>query len=121
MSISYPNTHVLYLDPSSIPERKNIAKAVYDAIAWIVNGEVVHIELGESAMDNTIISALLLYSHCFSNGCKIRKELYLNPKANISLPDSIITKFRNSGIEIKEEPIELERIIAEERKKQPKS
>ena len=44
-----------------------------------------------------------------SDGCKIRKELYLNPRANISLHDSIITKFRDSGIEIKEEPIELER------------
>ena len=104
----YPGIVVLYLDPSIINDR-DIEKAFYGGTAWIVNGEVVHIEPGESAMDNTIISALLLYSPCFSDGCKIRKELYLNPKANISLPDSIITKIRDSGIEIKEEPIELER------------
>ena len=108
LSKNNPGIVVLYLDPAVINDR-DIEKAFYDGIAWIVNGEVVHIELGESAMDNTIISALLLYSHCFSDGCKIRKELYLNPKANISLPDSIITKLRDRGIEIKEEPIELER------------
>ncbi|MBE9592533.1 MAG: hypothetical protein IMF19_03555, partial [Proteobacteria bacterium] len=104
----YPGIVVLYLDPSIINGR-DIEKAFYDGTAWIVNGEVVHIEPGESAMDYTIISALLVYSHSFSDGSKIRKELHLNPKANISLPDSIITKFRDSGIEIKEEPIELER------------
>jgi hypothetical protein len=60
-------------------------------------------------MDNTIISAILSYFHYFSDGCVIRKELYLNPKANIPLPNSSITKLRDSGIEIKEEPIELER------------
>ncbi len=104
----YPGIVVRYLYPSIINDR-DIEKAFYDGIAWIVNGEVVQVEPGESAMDNTIISALLLYSHYFSDECKIRKELYLNPKANISLPDSIITKIRDSGIEIKEEPIELER------------
>ena len=108
LSKNNPGIVVLYLDPAIINDR-DIEKAFYDGIAWAVNGEVVHIEPGESAMDNTIISALLLYSHCFSNGCKIRKELYLNPKANIPLPNSIITKFRDNGIEIKKEPIELER------------
>jgi len=107
LSRFYPSILVLYLNPSSIPERKNIEKAFYDGRAWIVNGEVVHVEPGESAMDNSIISALLLYTPYFSNGCKIDKELYLNPKAKIPLPESIITKFREGGIEIKEEPIEL--------------
>jgi hypothetical protein len=104
----YPGIVALYLDLSIVNDR-DIEKAIYDGIAWIVNGEVVHIEPGESAMDNTIISAILVYSHGFSDGRKIRKELHLNQKANISLPDSIITKIRDSGIEIKEEPIELER------------
>ncbi len=58
-------------------------------------------------MDNTIISALLLYSHCFNGGCKIDKELYLNPIAKNPLPEPIITQFRDGGIEIKEEPIVL--------------
>ena len=104
----YPGIVVLYIDQSIINDR-DIEKAFYDAIAWIVNGEVVQVEPGESAMDNTIISAILSYFHYFSDGCVIRKELYLNPKANIPLPNSIITKLRDSGIEIKEEPIELER------------
>jgi hypothetical protein len=109
LSEFHPGIIVLYLDPLCIPERRNIQKALYDGIAWMRNKEVVHLEPGESAMDNTIISAILLYFHYFSDGCMIRKELYLNPKANIPLPNSIITKFRDSGIEIKEKPIELER------------
>jgi len=107
LSKSHPGIVVLYLDPAIVNDR-DIEKAFYDGVAWIVNGEVVHIEPGEFTMVNTIISALLLYSPCFSDGCKIDKELHLNPKANISLPDTIITKFRDGGIEIKEEPIELE-------------
>jgi hypothetical protein len=109
LSNFHPGIIVLYLDPSCIPERRNIRKALYDGIVWRTNGEVVCLEKGESAMDNTIISALLLYSHCFSDGCKIDKELYLNPKAKNPLPESIITKFRDNGIEIKKEPIILER------------
>ena len=107
LSEFHPGIIVLY--PSSIPERRNIRKALYDGIAWMTKGVVVHLENGESAMDNTIISALLLYFHHFSDGCKIDKELYLNPKAKNPLPESIITKFRDNGIEIKKEPIELER------------
>ena len=108
LSKSHPGIVVLYLDPSIVNDR-DFVKAFYDGIAWIVNGKVVHIEPGESTIDNPIISAILLYSHYFSDGCKIDKELYLNPKANISLSDSTITKFRDGGIEIKKEPIELER------------
>ena len=108
LSKNNPGIIALYLDPSIINDR-DIVKAFYDGVAWIVNGEIVLIEKGESVMNNTIISALLLYSHYFSDGCKIDKELYLNPKANIPLPNSIITKFRDNGIEIKKEPIELER------------
>jgi hypothetical protein len=109
LSEFHPGIIVLYLDPLCIPERRNIQKALYDGIAWMTNGEVVHVEPGESAMDNTIISAILSYFHYFSDDCVIRKELYINPKANIPLPNSIITKLRDSGIEIKEEPIILER------------
>jgi hypothetical protein len=109
LSNSNPGIIVLYLDPSCTPERRNIQKALYDGIVWMADGEIVCLEKGESAMDNTIISALLLYSHYFSGGCKIDKELYLNPKAKNPLPEPIITKFRDSGIEIKEEPIVLER------------
>jgi len=107
LSIFHPGIIVLYLDPSCIPECRNIEKALYDGIVWKGNGEIVCLEKGESAMDNTIISALLLYSRCFSSGCKI-KELYINPKAKNPLPEPIITKFRDGGIEIKEEPIVLE-------------
>jgi len=109
LSNFHPGIIVLYLDPLCIPERRNIRKALYDGIAGRTNGEVVCFEKGESAMDNTIISAILSYFHYFSDGCVIRKELYINPKANIPLPNSIITKFRDSGIDIKEEPIILER------------
>ena len=109
LSEFHPGIIALYLDPSCIPERRNIRKALYDGTVWRTNGEVVCLEKGESAMDNTIISALLLYSHCFSDGCKIDKELYLNPKAKNPISESIITKFRDNGIKIKKEPIELER------------
>ena len=108
LSKNNPGIIALYLDPSIINDR-DILKAFYDGIAWIVNGEIVRIEKGESVMNNTIISALLLYSPYFGDGCKIDKELYLNPKAKIPLPVSFITKFKEGGIEIKEEPIELER------------
>ena len=104
-----PGILVLYLDPSCIPERRNIQKALYDGIVWMTNGEIVCWENGESVMDNTIISAILCYFHYFSDRCEIIKELYLNPKAKNPLPESIIIKFRDSGIEIKEEPIMLER------------
>ena len=107
LSKNNPGIVVLYRDQSIINDR-DIEKAFYDGIAWIVNGEIVQVEPGESAMDNTIISAILSYFHYFSDGCVIRKELYLNPKANIPLPNSIITKFRDRGIDIKEEPIILE-------------
>ncbi len=109
LSNFHPGILVLYLDPSCIPERRNIQKALYDGIVWRTNGEIVCWENGESAMDNTIISAILCYFHYFSDRCEIIKELYLNPKAKNPLPESIITKFRDSGIEIKEEPIVLER------------
>ena len=65
LSELYPGIVVLYLDPGIINGR-DIEKAFYDGTAWIVNGEVVHIEPGESAMDHTIISALLVYSHSFT-------------------------------------------------------
>ncbi len=107
LSNFHPGIIVLYLEPSCIPERRNIQKALYDGIVWRTNGEIVCWENGESVMDNTIISAILCYSHCFSDGCEIIKELYLNPKAKNPLPESVITKFRDSGIEIKEEPIVL--------------
>ena len=109
LSEIHPGIIALYLDPSCIPERRNIRKALYDGIVWRTNGEVVCLEKGESAMDNTIISAILCYFHYFSDRCKIIRELYLNPKAKNPLPESIITKFRDNGIEIKKEPIELER------------
>ena len=109
LSNSHHGIIVLYLDPSCTPERRTIQKALYDGIVWMKNGEIVCLEQGESVMDNTIISALLLYSHCFSGGCKIDRELYLNPKAKNPLPESIMTKFRDNGIKIKEEPIKLER------------
>ena len=107
LSNSHPGIIVLYLDPSCIPERRNIQKALYDGIVWRTNGEIVCLEKGESAMDNTIISAILCYFHYFTDRCEIIKELYLNPNATHPLSESIITKFRDDGIEIKEEPIVL--------------
>jgi len=105
LSKNNPGIIALYLDPSIINDR-DILKAFYDGIAWVVNGDIVLIEKGESVMNDTIISAILLYSHYFGDGCKIDKELYLNPKAKIPLPESFITKFKEGGIEIKEEPFE---------------
>lgn len=110
LSKFHPGIIALYLYSSSIPERRNIVKAFYDGIAWRGKGEeVVYLEEGESAMKNTIISAILRYFHDYSDGCRIWKELFLNPMAKNPLPDTIISKFREGGIEIKEEPIVLER------------
>lgn len=107
LSNSHPGIIVLYLDPSCIPERRNIQKALYDGIVWMTKGEIVCLEQGESAMDNIIISAILCYFHYFNGGCEIIKELYINPKAKNPLPESIITKFRDNDIEINEKPIML--------------
>lgn len=104
---AHPGIIALYLDPSCIPERRNIGKAFYKWRAWKKGGKIVHLEEGESAMDNTIISAILSYFHYYSDGCQILKELYLNPKAKNPIPNTIISKFREGGIVIYE-PILLE-------------
>lgn len=102
LSEAHPGIIALYLDPSCIPERRNIGKAFYKWRAWMKDGKIVLLEEGESAMDNTIISAVLSYFHYYSDGCKILKELCLNPKAKNPIPNTIISKFREGGIVIYE-------------------
>lgn len=100
LSKSNPGIIALYLDPSSIPERKNIIRGFGFDRVWEKNGTIVHIEEGEHIIDNSMISAVLLYIRYFDNKYHIVKELCLNPKADNQLPDSLITKFRDSGTEI---------------------
>lgn len=107
LSEAHPGIIALYLDPLCIPERRNIAKAFYKWRAWTTGGNIVHLEVGESTMDHTIISAVLCYSHWFSGECKILKELLPNPKAKNPLPDTTISKFREGDFKIYE-PTPLE-------------
>ncbi len=104
LSESNPNIIALYLEPSSIPEIKNIFIGFGFDRVWKTNGDIVHIEEGE-IIDNSMISAVLVYIRYFDNRYKILTELCLNPKADNQLPDSLIKKFRDSGTEIiKPEP-----------------
>jgi hypothetical protein len=107
LSKAHPGIIALYLDPSCIPERRNIPKAFYAGRAWKTDGKIVLLEVGESTMNHTIISAVLCYSHWFSGGCEILTELYLNPKAKNPIPDTTLSKFRRGGIVIYE-PTPLE-------------
>lgn len=104
-----PNIVALYLDPSSIPERENIIRGLGLDIAWEKNGNTVHIKEGEHKIynkeeehiiDNSMISAVLLYIRYFDNKHNIVKELCLNPKADNQLPDSLIAKFRDFDTKI---------------------
>ncbi len=97
---SNPGIIALYLDPSSIPERKNIIRGFGFDRVWEKDGNIVHIEEGEHIIDNSMISVVLLYIRYFDKKYNIVKELCLNPKADNQLPDSLITKFRDSGTEI---------------------
>jgi hypothetical protein len=107
LSEAHPGIIALYLDPLCIPERRNIAKSFYAGRAWTTDGKIVLLEVGESTMDYTIISAVLCYSHWFSGGCEILKELYLNPKAKNPIPDTTLSKFREWDFKIYE-PTPLE-------------
>lgn|SRR4030067_153118 len=104
-----PNIVALYLDTSSIPERENIIRGLGLDIAWEKNGNTVHIKEGEHKIynkeeehiiDNSMISAVLLYFRYFDNKHNIVKELCLNPKADNQLPDSLIAKFRDFDTKI---------------------
>ena len=102
LSKSNPGIIALYLGPSSIPERNNIYRGFGFDRVWEKNGNIVHIEEGEHIIDNSMISAVLLYIRSFDNNhiVNIVKELCLNPKADKQLPDSLLTKFRDSGTKI---------------------
>lgn len=97
---SNPGIIALYLEPSSIPERKNIIRGFGFDRVWGKNGNIVHIEEGEHIIDNSMISAVLLYIRYFDNKYNIVKELCLNPKAEYQLPNSLIKKFGDSGTKI---------------------
>lgn len=100
LSKSNPGIIALYLEPSSISERMNVIRGFGFDIVWEKNENIVHIEEGEHIIDNSMISAVLLYIRYFDNNLNIVKELYLNPKADNQLPDTLITKFREFGTEI---------------------
>lgn len=99
LSKSNPGIIALYLEPSLIPEIKNIIRGFgFDGV-WGKNGNIIHIEEGESIIDNSMISAVLLYIRSFSNNkYEIFRKLCLNPRANCPLSDSIIRKFDDSEI-----------------------
>lgn len=98
LSKSNPGIIALYLDPSSISERMNIIRGFGFDRVWGTNENIVHIEKGE-IINNSMISAVLLYISYFGDKPNF-KELYLNPKADNQLPDSLITKFRDFGTKI---------------------
>lgn len=99
LSKSNPGIIALYLEPSLIPEIKNIIRGFgFDRVCG-KNGNVIRIEEGESIIDNSMISAVLLYIRCFRNNkYEIFRKLCLNPRANCPLPDSIAKKFEESEI-----------------------
>lgn len=107
LSEDHPGIIAISLDSACIPGHLNIGKAFYAGRAWKTDGTIVLLEEGESAMDNTIISAVLCYSHWFSGRCEILKELYLNPKAKNPIPDTTLSKFREKSFKIYE-PTPLE-------------
>lgn len=96
---SNPGIIVLYLEPSSIPEIKNIIRGFGFDRVWEKNGNIIHIEEGEHIIDNSMISAVLLYIRSFNNNkYNIFKKLCLNPKTDKQLPNSITKKFKKSEI-----------------------
>ncbi|MDD5472526.1 MAG: hypothetical protein PHU34_00080 [Candidatus Methanoperedens sp.] len=104
LSESNPNIIALYLEPSSIPEINNIFIGLGFDRVWKTKGDIFPIKEGE-IIDNSLVSAVLVYIRYFDNRYKILTELCLNPKADNQLPDSLIKKFRDSGTEIiKPEP-----------------
>ena len=99
LSKSNPGIIALYLEPSSIPEMGNIIRGFGFDRVWEKNGNIIHIEKGEHIIENSMISAVLLYIRSFNNNkYNVLKKLYLNPKADKQLPNSITKKFDESEI-----------------------
>ena len=92
LSESNPGIIALYLEPSSIPEWRNVIKGFLNNV-WDKNGNVIEI------VDFSIVSAFLIYIRSFSNNkYNVFRKLCLNPRANYQLPDSITKKFEESEI-----------------------
>lgn len=92
LSESNPGIIALYLEPSSIPEWRNVIKGFLNNV-WDKNGNVIEI------VDFSIVSAFLIYIRSFSNNkYDVFRKLCLNPRANYQLPDSITKKFEESEI-----------------------
>ena len=99
LSKSNPGIIALYLEPSLIPEMNNIIRGFGFDRVWEKNGNIIHIEEGEHIIDNSMISAVLLYIRSFNNNkYNVFKKLCLNPKADNQLPNSITKKFDESEI-----------------------
>jgi hypothetical protein len=94
-----PGIIALYLD-QSITNERDISKAFFDARAWMINKTTAIIEPGESAADNSTISALLIYKRWYNRKYTIHKKIYLNPRARNPLSMNIMTRFEEFGLEI---------------------
>lgn len=100
LSEEHPGIITLHLD-QGIVNYLDFEKAFYDGILYYSNGTVLFRERGESTTDNSVISALLLYQHNYNNeGCNIM-DLFLNPKATLSINEKTINHFMNIGIKCK--------------------
>lgn len=91
LSETNPGIIALVIEPSSRSEINNIIRGFGFSFVW---GDGVHIELGEP-IDNSLISALLIY--CYETGEKeVNYTVFCNnPLAKFPLPESVSYKFEN--------------------------
>lgn len=94
IQLSETNPGILALkltDPSSTREINNIIRGFGFSLVW---GDGVYIEPGEP-IDNSLISALLIYCHYISEKEVNYTVFCNNPLAKFPLPESVSDKFEN--------------------------
>jgi hypothetical protein len=90
LSKNNPGIVALKIEPSSIREIDNIIRGFGFSRVW---GNGVYIEPGER-IDNSMISALLIYCYYIAEKEKIYTVFCINPEADFPLPTSFIEKFK---------------------------
>jgi hypothetical protein len=91
LSRNNPGIVALNIDPSSIPEIEHMIRGFGFSRIW---GDGIYIEPGER-IDNSMISALLIYCYYIAENEKIDTVLCINSEADFPLPASFIEKFKS--------------------------